>query len=308
MRETPKKEKRKEDSWFEYIEGCAAILRLEGENLSQKGFDAVLLGDVPQKIGLASSVALAVCALLVFDEQSRLKLPKMKIAKLAQRVETDWIGTRCGIADSITCTLGQAGKALLIDCLSGEHSFFGLLEGMSLVIWDTNTYHEPPFSAYLERRRQREAACELFGVSSMRDVTLEMLDKYQKEMSEVLFRRVCHVLTEDMRTRAASTALDYQENHLFGTMMNESHTSLDSEFDASCPELDAICAVSRSYPACLGARMTNGVSGDNAIALVHAAATREFVSYVSEGYREKTGRDVRAYVCTASDGGNIEKL
>jgi galactokinase len=311
-RKAPEKEQKGQAAWFEYIKGCACVLREENENQGKKltlsGFDAVLLGDVPQGAGLASSAALEVSALLAFNELGRFGLSEIEIAKLAQRAENQWIGTRCGVIDQMICVLGKAGKAVLIDCSSLEHRYFDLFENMVIVVLDTNTRYTLVESAYNERREQCEAACRILGVSSLRDATLEMLNTRRKDMPEVLFRRAWHVLTENMRTRSAATALEYKENHLFGTLMNESHFSLRSEFDVSCSELDAICAIARAHPACLGARMTGEGFGGSAVALLYAAAAREFADYVSENYRRETGKDARAYICAPSDGGRVERL
>jgi galactokinase len=300
------------DAWFEYIRGCVYALRREGENrggdLPLAGFDAVLLSDVPQGLGLSSSAALEVAALRAFDESGRLGLSKTEIAELAQRTENEWLGMRRSVADPMTCALGQAGKAILFDCGDRTSHFYDFFRDCVAVILDTNTSLPGEEAAYNEHREQCEAACKIFGISSLRDATLEMLDIYQKDISEVLFRRVCHVLTENMRTRAAATALEYNESHLFGTLTNESHFSLQHEFDASGPELDAICAIARSHPACLGARAMGGGFGGGAVALLYATAAREFAGYVTEKYRAKTGKDAHGYVCVPTDGVNVEKL
>jgi galactokinase len=309
-----------QDAWFEYIRGCARALRQGHEGreketfLNEKnekkplnGFDAVLLGDVPWGIGLASSAALTVGALLAFDESGRLGLSKMEIAKLAQRAKIQWVGAQRGIAAPMICSLGEAKKALLIDCLSLEHHSFDMFAGMAVAVLDAGIHRSSVESEHDERRRQCEDACRIFGVPSLQEATLEMLDIHQKEMPEVLFRRVCHVLTENMRTCAAATAMEYSENNLFGTLMNESHFSLRYEFDASFPESDAICSIARAHPACLGARTTGGFA-DSSVALVYAAAAREFADYVCESYRKETGKDARVYICASSDGARVERL
>jgi galactokinase len=300
------------DAWFEYIRGCASALRQESESrgrtLSLTGFDAVLLSDIPQGIGLASSAALEVSALLAFDELGQLGFSKTEIAVLAQRADNRWIGTRRSVMDPAVCALGQAGKALLLDCSTLDAHFFDFFENGAAVVLSTDTPPSLGEAAYHERRKEYEAACEIFGLPSLRDATLEMLDAHQKDMPEVLFRRVRHVLAENMRTRAAAIAMEYNESHLFGTLMSESHFSIQYEFEASSPELDEICAIARAHPACLGARAMGGGFGGGAVALLYAAAAREFAASVSGQYREKTGKDIYTCICTPSDGAHVERL
>jgi galactokinase len=305
------------DAWFEYIRGCVHALReyalrREGESrggdVPLAGFDAVLLSGVPRGLGLSSSAALEVSALLAFDASGRLGLSKIEIAELAQRVENEWIGMRRSAADPTTCAFGRAGKAILFDCGDRTSHFYDFFGDCVAVVLDTNTSLPGEEAAYNERREQSEAACKILGVSSLRDATLEMLDICHKDISEALFRRVSHVLTENMRARAAATALEYNESHLFGTLMNESHFSLRHEFGASSPELDAICAIARSHPACLGARAIGGGFGGGAVALLYATAAREFAGHVTAKYREETGKDANGYICVPTDGGNVENL
>jgi galactokinase len=300
-----------QDPWFEHIRGSAAALRQEsedrGKDLPLTGFDAVLSSDIPHGIGLASSAALEVAALLAFDELGQLGLSKTEIAALAQRAENQWVGLRRNAADSTICALGQAGKALLLDCKSLKLRYFNFFKSAAAVVLDTDAPHSQE-AVYCKRRKDYEAACDLYGHSGLRGATLEMLDAHQKKMPEVLYHLVYHILTENMRTRAAATALEYDESHLFGTLMNESHFSLQYEFGASSPELDALCAIARTHSACLGARAMGGGFGGGAVALVYAAAARKFTARVSEKYREETGKDVHTYICTPSDGGRVERL
>ena len=161
--------KKDQDQWFEYVKGCAWVLQEKGLTLS--GFDAVLMGDVPQGAGLSSSAALEITSLLAFAAAGRFDLPKLEAAKLGQRAENEWIGVRCGIMDQTICALGQAGKALLIDCRSLEHQSFDLPANTVVAILDTMTRHALAASAYNERREQCEAACKILGVSLLRDAT-----------------------------------------------------------------------------------------------------------------------------------------
>ncbi|MDR1978105.1 MAG: galactokinase [Synergistaceae bacterium] len=297
--------KKDQDPWFEYVKGCAWALQQKGFPLS--GFDAVLMGDVPQGAGLSSSAALEVTALLVFEELGGFDLPKTEIATLGQRAENEWIGVKCGIMDQTICALGQAGKALLIDCRDLEHRLFDLPEGTVAAVLDTATRHSLASSAYNERREQCEAVCKILGVSLLRDATQEMLDAHKKDLPDTLFRRARHILSENLRTRAAAAALREGNADVFGKLMNESHFSLQYDFEISCFELDAITSIARAHSSCLGARMTGGGFGGSAVALLYADA-EDFADYVSQNYRQQTGKIPNVILCRATGGGRVERL
>jgi galactokinase len=316
QREGKGKGKRKENSslWFEYVKGCAWVLgqqeqkkQKEQKNFPLPGFDGLLMGDVPQGAGLSSSAALEVTVLLAFAELGSCDLSKLEVARLGQRAENEWVGMRCGIMDQATCALGRAGKALLLDCRSLEHELFDLPEGTAVAILDPGARHSLTTSAYNERREQCEAACEVLGVPLLRDATQEALDAHKKDMSDTVFRRARHILTENLRVRAAALALREKDPVVFGKLMDESHFSLQYDYESSCPELDVISAVAREHPACLGARITGGGFGGSAVALLCAGA-EDFPDYVAKNYQKRMGKLPNIALCHATDGGKVTRV
>lgn len=80
-------------------------------------------------------------------------------------------------------------------------------------------------------------------------------------MSEVVYRRARHAITEIVRTERAARVLvenNYQE---FGRLMYESHQSLKDDFEVSCVELDQLVDLARSVDGVYGSRMTGGGFG-----------------------------------------------
>ena len=58
-------------------------------------------------------------------------------------------------------------------------------------------------------------------------------------------RRARHAITEDVRTLAATDALERGDFETFGRMMNESHNSLRDDFEVSTVELDQLVDLAR---------------------------------------------------------------
>ncbi|MDR2179910.1 MAG: galactokinase [Synergistaceae bacterium] len=303
--------KKDQNTWFEYIKGCAwALLQ---KNFPLSGFDAVLMGDVPQGSGLSSSAALEVTSLLVFAELGGFELSATDIARLGQEVENQWLGlgskleSKFGVTDQLICAAGQADKALLIDCNDLEYRPLDLPEGTVAAVLDTAAHHSVASAVYNERQEQCQAACKILGVSSLRNATQEMLDAGKKNMPDAVFRRVRHILSENLRTRAAAAALREKTPDVFGKLMDESHFSLQYDFEVSCFELDTITSIARGHSACLGARMTGKGLGGSAVALLYTEAD-DFTDYVSKHYRQQTGRFPNITLCRATEGGRVEKL
>ena len=294
-----------QDTWFEYIKGCAWVLLEEGHQLT--GLDAVLMGDIPQGAGLSSSAALEVASLLMFSELGGYELPKQKLALLGQRAESQWVGVKCGLMDQTISVLGQKDKALLLDCRNMEHHAYHLPAGTAIAVLDTAARSSPAASAYNERREQCEEACRILGVPLLRDATQAMLDAQRGNMSDVVFRRARHVISENLRAATSTFALLYNDADLFGKLMNASHLSLRYDFEVSCAELDSMAGIAMEHEACLGARMTGGGFGGNAVALLFAAAAADFTAHVSKRYLEETGKVPNVMICRATDGAQVMK-
>ena len=95
------------------------------------------------------------------------------MAKLCQRAENKWVGVNCGIMDQMISAAGQAGCAMLLDCRDLSFQPAPLPSGVVVVVLDTSTRRGLVDSAYNERRRQCEQAAAFFGVTALRDVTME---------------------------------------------------------------------------------------------------------------------------------------
>jgi galactokinase len=79
------------------------------------------------------------------------------------------------------------------------------------------------------------------------------------------------VVTEEMRTREAASALRAGEVNRLGPLMTASHRSMQHDFENSTPALDAVVDAAVEAGAA-GARMTGGGWGGTAIALVESSA------------------------------------
>ena len=85
--------------------------------------------------------------------------------------------------------------------------------------------------------------------------------------------------------------------------MNESHESLQHDYEVSCAELDAMVAAARSVEGVYGARMTGAGFGGCTVSLVAEDAVETFKALaVPQMYRAATGLDATIYVTTASQG------
>jgi galactokinase len=293
-------EKGRSGWWGEYPTGVAWSLGEEGYKL--RGWEGVSACDVPMGAGLSSSASFELAVARAFAAVSGFAWEPVRMARLCQKAENQWVGVKCGIMDQMISAIGRKDHALLIDCRDLSSQAVPLPAGASVVVMDTRTRRQLVESAYNERRRQCEAAAEFFGVLALRDVSLDDFRSRGAHLDEVTRRRARHVITENDRTRCAAQAMKHGDAKLLGHLLDQSHASLRDDFEVSNAQLDLMAALARENAGCFGARMTGGGFGGCAVALVKDDAVPEFLENVRRRYAAATGLAPKLYLCSATNG------
>ncbi len=230
------------------------------------------------------------------------------MARLCQRAEHEFAGTRCGIMDQMIACRGQAGHALLLDTRSLECTFVPVPSDLRVLVCDTKVRHELASSEYNRRRADCEAGVAALqradpSIRALRDATLEALDDVRADLSPRIYARCHHVITENDRVGRAAAAIAQRDYFEFGALMAASHASLRDDYEVSCAELDVMVDAVSSLDGVFGARMTGGGFGGCVVALVDAGrATGELRESIRERYEANTGRRPDMWITSAGDG------
>jgi galactokinase len=293
------------EHWSDYVRGVAVILLSAGYDIA--GANLRVRGEVPIGSGLSSSAAIEVATAKALLSNSTREVDGITLAKLCQRAENEVVGMRCGIMDQFVSCMGQADKALLLDCRSLEYKLLPLPHKVRLVICNTMVKHELASGEYNVRRAQcfagvQALAKKLPHITALRDVSDRDLEQYGKDLPEVIYRRCRHVVSENALTLTAAEALEKHDFEQFGKLMNESHRSLRDDYEVSCDELDLMVRLASNVQGVFGARMTGGGFGGCTVNLVQAEAVDEFKRTVEKGYFDATGISPKIYICEASNG------
>ena len=99
------------DGWLEYLKGTAWALQDAGYSL--KGWEGVLVGDIPVGAGLSSSAAVEMATARAFAAVADLPWEPATMARLGQRAENQWVGVNCGIMDQMISAAGRQGGRVL---------------------------------------------------------------------------------------------------------------------------------------------------------------------------------------------------
>jgi len=291
--------------WSAYVRGVAWALTQAGEHLT--GADMLIASDVPIGAGLSSSAAIEVATAFALLEINRRRLDRTRIATLCQRAENEYVSMRCGIMDQLVACCGVAGNAILIDCRTLETSAVPVdANRVRIVVANTMAKHKLVGSEYNQRRKECEDAVQRVrvrhhNVRTLRDVTWPEIESEAAAWPDTIRRRARHVTTEIARVDAAVTALRGGNIVEVGRLMSASHASLDSDFEVSCKELNAMVEIAASLPGCFGARMTGGGFGGCTVNLVAPNDVEAFVEQLAKRYRKATSISPEIYVCEPSD-------
>ncbi|MCM1981830.1 galactokinase [Lyngbya confervoides] len=249
-----------------YVLGSLHLLQTRGVQVPP--INVWIDSSIPMGRGLSSSAALVVALLRSLRTWLHLNLADLELAQLAQQVEHQYAGVRCGIMDPLTISVAHAGDLFFLDTRSLEYQHLPW-PAADLLILDSGISRDLARSGYNQRRLECEQAAQGLQVPTLRSIqSLSQL----RGLPPLLYRRAKHVYTENQRVLKASQGGSADQ---LGKLMNASHHSLKVDFQVSTPELDALVNLLQRHPAVWGARLTGAGFGGACVALVepHQAPT-----------------------------------
>jgi galactokinase len=298
--------------WCNYVRGVAALLVRAGVDVP--GADVVIASDLPIGGGLSSSASLEVGMAYALLSLAGAEMDRLRLAQLCQQAEHQFAGVPCGLMDQYAVVFGRAGQAIRMDCRTLEHQLVPCdHEAIAWVVLDSKAPRKLAASGYAKRRKECDKALAIIRkagheVTSLGEVTLEMLLACEDRLGETLARRVRHVVTEIGRVVEGSDYLSIGRYDLFGRLMYASHRSLAGDYECSIEALDAIVESGEDTLGVYGCRMTGGGWGGCAIALLAVEAVRFFQERVTRVYRERFGREPGYLVAHPADGVRVERV
>ncbi|MBV9760230.1 MAG: galactokinase [Acidobacteriaceae bacterium] len=290
-------------SWSDYVIGVAQELTKAGIEIGPA--DICVASDVPTGSGLSSSAALEIAsAVALLGPRS---LPKLEIARLGQRAESQFVGVPCGIMDQYASVFGRENAAIQIDCRSLQHEYVPLPDDASIVAVNSMVKHELGSSAYRERVAECQEAVRAIqnfqpGVQSLRDVPLSLFQQIEEHIPDVPRRRARHVISDSQRVLDLAAAARARDLPGMGRLFVASHRSMQDDYEISCDEIDFLVDTAIQIPGVYGARMTGGGFGGCTVNLVAPEARETFERYLCTAYRERYGKGAAFYDCKPAAG------
>ena len=298
-------------SWAKYPAGVAWSLGEAGLNVT--GLQAAYTSSVPIGSGLSSSAAVEVAFAATWRALGGWELDNLRLAQLCLQAEKGYVGLICGLMDQFASACGVEGHVLVFDTRSLEWSTAALPPGSAIVVADSGVRRSLANSAYNERHAACEQAVELLRkykpeLQSLREISTVEFAAYGDFLPEVVRMRAEHVVQEIYRVERGVSALHNEDAKVFGGIMFAGHRSLRDLYQVSTPELDALVETARGLPGIYGARLTGAGFGGCTVNLIEADRADSFIEGLVQGYREKTGKEAKVYLCRASAGVQAKRL
>lgn len=317
----------KERGWANYPLGVLHMIEREIGRSLPGGLDIIYQGNLPDGAGLSSSAAMELLTARIANDLYDLGLDGIKLAKIAQNAESNFVGMHCGIMDQFSISMGKRDHAMLLDCSTLDYEQVPLkLENACIILTNSNKPHTLATSAYNDRRRECEEA--LAAIRTVKPETPCLCAVTESDFEsepvqaalknahacacgctggsnsygEILLRRARHQVTEEARTRKAAEVLKNGDLKAFGKLMNGSHISMRDDFEITCPEIDTLVELAWQHPGVLGSRMTGGGFGGCTVSLVEIDAVESFKRDIGPEYNKRTGLTADFYVVHTADG------
>jgi galactokinase len=293
-----------EGGWRDYVRAVFATLAWRGRSLP--GMDIAIAGDIPKGTGLSSSASLQVALARLLWAMMDEPWNPITGALTAQAAENDFVGMRCGNLDQLASAGARAGAALLIDCRSLTLKSIPLPADAAIVIVQSGVERGLVEGHYNRRRAACEAAATALGVTALRDADLPMLERARPHLEDEIYRCARHIITDNLRTLAATEALARDDLVLMGQLMAQSHASMRDDFRITVAETDRLVdLLADAIGEEGGARQTGGGFGGAVVAMVRQDKVERVADAVRNGYRTPAGEIPSIMKETARAGASI---
>ncbi len=296
------------DGWSAYPLGVAWALAeaaaVKGLADNIVGCDIAIASDVPIGAGLSSSAAIECAVAVALNELWGLGIAPMDLVLACQRAENIAVGAPTGIMDQTASLYGVEDHAVLLDCDTHHVQTVPLgfaAANLSIMVIDSKVEHAHATGGYKERRADCEQGAAQMGVTTLRELTVADLPRAQSLLSDQVFRRVRHIVTENQRVLDTVATLNTSGPTAIGDLLLASHASMRDDFEISVPAIDVAVEAAVGAGA-LGARLTGGGFGGASIALVPNALWDHVASAVTEALAAASMPAPHIFLVRPSDG------
>ncbi len=303
------------DGWGRYLAAAGSVEKID------RGFDGMVVSNLPIASGLSSSSSLVVAAALALLWVNRQAVPFPKLALLVAAAEQG-VAIAGGAMDQSVALGAQAGHALWIDFhepgwrqIPVDPDRFGFLAAFSGEVAEKGgplgqVFDQRVQEAHTAIARLRETPPDDGGFgpdypAPFAATSGKTLLRAARHLPSPLDRRFRHLVTEAERTRNAARALEEGDAATLGRLLNEAHDSLRDDFEVSTAGLDDLVEQARKAGA-LGARLTGAGFGGSIVILAEPRALPGIREQLMESFYRPRGLSPEAALLDATPAGGAK--
>ncbi|MBD3177899.1 MAG: hypothetical protein GF320_22220 [Armatimonadia bacterium] len=276
-----------EHDWTPFVRGAATLTAPRA-----RGLKGALAGSLPSG-GLSSSAALSVALLSALADTDETSIDHDDLARLAQRVENEFVGVNCGLMDPTVILHARRDHLVALDCSTEEVQviagppaaliavYSGLPRSLKSTGFNSRTEECREAAIEVSRRGGIEPPAERLG-----DLPRGVLEAHAPDLPPMLSRRARHYLGESARVEQAIDCWRAGDLAGFGRCASESLQSSVELYETGSPEQTVLAEMMRDTPGVHGARFCGGGFGGFVAGICDPDAASDALDQVVARYRE----------------------
>lgn len=306
----------KQDDWADHLRG--ATIALNNRYPLRVGLCAVIDGELPIG-GLSSSAAVIITFLSALCALNGIRLTEQELILTALEAENKYVGVSCGKLDQSCEVYCKKNHLLYMDIKDDSYELIPENPNMkpfTIAIFFSGLERSLASSKFNMRVDElRSAAYALKAFSGMeygkfnetylRDVPVEVYQKYKDSLPENWRKRAEHWYTEYERVEAGVAAWRKGDIEEFGRLSFESGKSSIYNWETGSPELIKLYKIMTQTDGIYGGRFSGAGFKGCCMALIDPAFEAQILEKVERVYLKAFPNLIEKYsahICHSADG------
>ncbi|MGB4269836.1 MAG: galactokinase [Spirochaetota bacterium] len=291
-------------TWWVYPYGACALSTIEFDH----GLDFSFYSTLPVGAGMSSSASITVGTLYALYTLYNKKIKNTDLALLAQKVEWDFAGVKCGIMDQMAIINGKKDNAILLNTQTMNYNFIPVdTSAVRFVLVNSGVKHSLRESGYNDRRQECERALLMlkkagFAINELCDCSVDDLIQIQTILPQTEYKRTYHAITENHRVHQFAREIQQYNLSKAGELLYKSHESLSVFYEVSISLIDEMVEWASDIDGVYGSRLMGGGFGGCTISMVALYAVEHFTETIAQKFKKKENRTPEIYKCSIDDG------
>ena len=308
--------KTKEYDWADYLRG--ATLALARRHSLEFGICGVIEGSLPIG-GLSSSAAVTISFISALASVNNIKLTREETVTMALEAENKYVGVSCGKLDQSCEIYGKKDHLLYLDTQDDSYELIPTSPKMKpykIAVFFSGIERNLAGSKFNVRVDEcRAAAYALKAFSKMeygtfdethlREVPLEVFDKYKYKLPDNWSKRAEHWYTEFDRVQKGVKAWRNGDIETFGKLSFESGYSSIHNYETGSEELKTLYEIMLNTDGIYGGRFSGAGFKGCCIALIDPSFEEKIAQQVEYKYLKvfpNLKNKFATYFCVSANG------